>query len=149
MSVFQQHVFKTAGGRKKAPGKLQNHYVAVHSGTEFVCLLMFCDSLEITSQGCFLTILVFKCNHLGFVPVQNESLKNRIFLTYIVTPIAINGVICVLFTCDIKDQYRIELGFQVCRESLGNREIFSVAQLCRQGGSSRGLERASFIKKQI
>lgn len=64
-----------------------------------------------------------------------------------VTPIAINGVICVLITCDLKDQCRIELGFQVWREFLGNRENFSVAQLCRQGGSSLGLEQVSSRNK--
>lgn len=67
--------------QKKITAKLQNHYVAVHSGTLYL-FLMFSDSLKITRQGRFLALLIFIGSQLSFVPALKESFKKQGRLTY-------------------------------------------------------------------
>lgn len=90
MSILQQHVFETAG--KKIRAKLQNHYVALRSGTLYL-FLMFSDSLRKTQQGCFLALLIFKCSRLSFVLVLKESFKNRVVWHSV---LSLSVVLCLL-----------------------------------------------------
>lgn len=142
--AFQQHVPKTAEIKKiKSSSKTAESLCSSAFWNRIY--LPFIVLWSINPTRSLLGHFNSRCNQLSLLWFRANPLQIRFAWLILLNPLlSMVSSVFVLCTGDLRYLYRTDLGVEMCRELLGDREKkFSYSPVCRLEGRSPGLKVSS------